>query len=232
MAGNGTRYPEELIQKALELSDKIGLEKTAEQLKVNYKTLSYWRGKRKKKLEEQKSKKLECVVPVLDPERELKDNPKITFQKAEKEFRRGQIYYVYKGVTVGNEIATGRPAVIVSNDRINSKFDTLTVVFLTTKSKSVMPEHVTIESSGTMATVLAETITTMDKSRFREYIGECTPEEMKAIDKAVLATMDLEKCASEMIEQPLDIRIAALMAERNAYKNMYEKLLAKLIVPH
>lgn len=229
MAGNGARYPEEIKKKALELSDKIGLEKTAEELGINYKTLSYWRGLRKKREQENLTKKLECVVPIIDPEKELKNNSFVTFQKAEKEYKRGQIYYVSKGTTVGYETASGRPAIIVSNDKLNAQFNTVVVIFLTTKSKSAQPEHVTICSSGTYATALAECTTNIDKSRLKEYIGECTPEEMRAIDKSLLAAMDLEKCASEMIEQPLDIRIAALMAERNAYKNMYEKLLAKII---
>ena len=225
-----TKYTIELREKALKLSDEIGNKKAAEELGINVKTLDYWRSVRKRQDNKKKQSKLSKVVYTkeLNPKEELKNNPKITFQAAEeplKDFKRGEIYYITQMPTVGCEIATGRPAVIVSNDNINKKLNTLEVIYLTTKLKSIAPEHVMIRSSGAIATTICEQVSTVDKTRFREYIGMCTPDEMKLIEKAILHSLGLDKYASDLMSDDQIIsRITGIKAERDAYKDMYARL--------
>lgn len=225
-----TKYTIELREKALKLSDEIGNKKAAEELGINVKTLDYWRSVRKRQDDNKKQSKLSKVVYTkeLNPKEELKNNPKITFQAAEepiKDFKRGEIYYITQMPTVGCEIATGRPAVIVSNDNINKKLNTLEVIYLTTKLKSIAPEHVMIRSSGAIATTICEQVSTVDKTRFREYIGMCTPDEMKLIEKAILHSLGLDKYASDLMSDDQIIsRITGIKAERDAYKDMYARL--------
>ena len=58
--------------------------------------------------------------------------------------RRGDIWYISPGTTVGSEQHSGRPAVVVSSDAANAHSMTVEVVYFTTQPKRDMPTHVTI----------------------------------------------------------------------------------------
>lgn len=222
-----SKYDYETRKKALELSDKIGFKQAAEQLNIAFSTLSYWRKQRK----QQEEKKLSGVQKPLNVKQELAGNPYVTYTQEEeekKDFKRGEIYYVNRTYTTGAEIAQGRPAVIVSNSGINQNLNTIEVVFLTTKPKALLVEHPTIKSSGLLATVLCEQISTVDASRIKEKIGECTPEEMEKIDNGLLSSLGLNKYSVAYASSDKVLaRVSALMAERDAYKDMCNRLLQK-----
>lgn len=59
-----------------------------------------------------------------------------------KSVKRGDIYYIERNKSVGHEMRAGRPAVIVSNDALNCKLNTVEVVYLTTSLLS-LTERVT-----------------------------------------------------------------------------------------
>lgn len=227
MAGNGARYSDEFKQKALDLSEKIGNKKAAEQLGISSCTIDYLRYKRNK---EQKAMSKNKTKPSIEKEKTQSKEIKIEFQIPQVDtnpFKRGKIYYISRTNNVGAEIGKSRPGIIVSNDNINKDYDTLEVIFLTTKIKSATPEHVMIKSSGITSLAVCEQISTIDKGRVREYIGECTEDEMKAIDRAILASMALD----DYVEEPLnnDQQLLTIKAELKAYKDMYEKLLNKYL---
>lgn len=106
---------------------------------------------------------------------------------------RGQIYYINsrKGVD-GSEQQQNRPAVIVSNDTNNLFSGTVEVVYLTTKPKRNLPTHVSISSSPKPSTALCEQVTTVSVNRVHNLLGECTPEEMNAIDRAMIISLGIE----------------------------------------
>ncbi len=217
MAGNGNRFSGELVQKALDYSEKYGNKKAAEMLGLSKSQIYNLRSRWKKKLASMNKEK-----PTTE------EKPNIEFKLPEIDetpFKRGKIYYISRTGAVGSEMKKNRPAVIVSNDDINKKLGVVEVVFLTTAQKSVVPEHVVIQSSGTSAITICEQITTIDKSKIREYIGECTEEEMKLIDKALLASLKLENYIAEPISDSL--QVVKIKAERDTYKELYDKLLNK-----
>ena len=230
MSGNGSRYSKELREKALKLSDEVGNKKAAAELGINTKTLDYWRCVRKREQEKKLKAKLSKVVHVddIDPELELKDNPNISFQSSNDPpcfYKRGEIYYISRGTTVGSECASGRPAVIVSNDTLNKNMHSVEIIYLTTQIKPLMNEYTTIKASGCISTVLGTQITTIDKSRIGNYMGECTPEEMAKIEKCILYSMGLEKyCSDLMSDDQIISRITGIKAERDAYRDMYARL--------
>lgn len=231
MAGNGSRYSNELREEALKLSDEIGNKAAADKLGINIKTLAYWRTVRKR----QEEKKLNCVQRTHDLGEEIKDNPYVTFQPSEKqeekEYHRGEIYYVAKYATTGCEIATGRPAIIISNDRINNSLNTVEVVFLTSQVKPLTPEHILTRSSGRMSTVIGEQISTVDKNRIREFIGECTPDEMQKIELGLLHSLGLEKYADKrMSDEQVILRLSEMKAEKDALKAMYDRLFDRVMM--
>jgi len=225
---NYKRWSDDEKEHALKLVDKFGVEKTSRKLGIASSTIHYWKSQRNKK----EVKKTSMIIQPIDPNKELKDNPNITFQSqgADRQFKRGEIYYVSQRPSVGVEMVAGRPAVIVSNDRLNENLSCVEVVYLTTKTKCIAPEHISIRSSGVLATTICEQITTIDKSRIREFVGECTPIEMKLINKALLYSLGLGEYVKEtMGDDEIVARISSVVAERNAYQELTERLLDRLM---
>lgn len=216
-------YPKELKEKALKLSDEIGNKAAAESLNLSVKTIATWRLQRKKnqKQTDNISNSKSETTSIKTPNSQNED------QTCECSFKRGQIYYISKGFQVGNEMYTGRPAVIVSNDRLNSKLNIVEVVFLTTRTKCVAPEHIIIHSSNTTATAICEQITTIDKSRLQEYVGTCTQEEMELIDMAIIASLGLEQHIHEATDS--NNKITKLEIQLESYKSIIDKFFEKAL---
>lgn len=105
------------------------------------------------------------------------------------EYKRGNIYHVAYGQvnSVGDEIWSDRPAIIISNDVSNKHSGVVTIVYLTTsKKKRLRPTHVPILSGESQALAMCEQIFSVDKTRIKEYIGTITDEEMANIESALL----------------------------------------------
>lgn len=149
---------------------------------------------------------------------------------------RGEIYYIENNLvrfTTGSEQQGGRPGIIVSNEKCNEFSNVVEVVYLSTKTKTgkYMPTHVNVMAS-LPSVAKCEQIHSVDKIRLCEHIRDCTEEEMKEIDKALLISLGLDVAEAED-EKPLAIPVPAekmvdllkLEAEKNIYKNLYESLL-------
>ena len=141
--------------------------------------------------------------------------------------KRGEIYYVLPaGMTSGHEIRSGRPAVIVSNDILNATSDVVEICFMTTQPKRPMPTHVVTKASGINSTILAEQINAVSTSRVGEFIGVLNDDDLMRLDKALTASLGI---ATEPVPATDVSTIAKLEAERDAYKRLFEDLMAKLI---
>lgn len=216
-------FSQSTINQMVECAEKYGTKVAAEKFNVSNSTIYYH--KKKKRADEARK-----LSHVITPKEEIKDNPNITFQSEGMEYKRGDIYYIHKFDTVGKEMATGRPAIIVSNDRCNAKLDTVQVVFLTTKNRCIAPEHFTIQATGVTSTVICEQITAVDKRRIGNFIGSCTPDEISLLNKALLASLDLDEYVSRKLsDEQIIARITAIKAERDAYKRIYDELFEKMM---
>jgi mRNA interferase MazF len=159
--------------------------------------------------------------------------------------KRGELYYIEPGHYTGSEQASGRPAIIVSNDKCNLSSEVVEVVFLTTAPKVDLPTHVTIRSTVKPSTALCEQVTSVSSIRVGSYIGKCTDVEMEAINQAIAISLDIERSTprkvntiirSEHKEVPetdalvkrLEIELAVCKRERDMFENMYDKLLDKI----
>ena len=159
----------------------------------------------------------------------------------EFQIRRGDIFYVNRfGDTFGSEQRSGRPAIVVSNDMNNEFSQTIEIVYCTTKPKKDLPTHVTVWSTNTPSTVLCEQISTVDKNKLGDYIGNCNEGEMKAIDEAMCISLDLSchpDTKPKVVDPPAqvqkksneDIDAQRVAIERDMYKRMYESLLDRLV---
>jgi len=150
---------------------------------------------------------------------------------------RGDIYYIEHYLTEGSEQRAGRPAVIVSNDMNNNYSPTVEVVYLTTQPKSDLPTHVTIRSTNRESIALCEQITSISKDRIGDFVCTASPDELERINTALLVSLSLEpapvKKAEAKIAVPAPAKAetdAAVTAERDVYKKLYEDLLARVLV--
>ena len=114
----------------------------------------------------------------------------------EHNIKRGDIFYVDFGITIGSVQGRLRPVVILQNDMGNKHSPTLIVATITSKSnkKREMPTHIVFNMDGLTkeSIVQLEQITTIDKQQLINYVGAMPEAVMKKIDKAVKISLALE----------------------------------------
>lgn len=167
--------------------------------------------------------------------------------------RRGDIYYVESIYSVGSEQRSGRPAIIVSNEKNNEHSGTVEVVYLTTQPKADLPTHVLIRSTDRESTALCEQITSVAVERIGNYKGHVTDTEMANLEIAMLVSLDLqmgpvkEKVVEVIKEVPVEVikevpveptgsqteaalaaELAAANAKYEVLQAMYESLLSRV----
>lgn len=162
--------------------------------------------------------------------------------------KRGDCFYIESIYNeVGSEQKSGRPAIIVSNEKNNVNSETVEVVYLTTKEKSRLPTHVTIYSAPRESTALCEQVTSISTSRIGKFMSHLTKEEMTQVDIALLISLDLtidqepreiikevpavKKVPSVATYRPITqderrsiMERTRIEAERDLYKKMYDDL--------
>ena len=110
---------------------------------------------------------------------------------------RGQVYRCKLGVGIGSEECKERPCVILQYNPAN-KTSPNTLVAPITHSTSKLPIVVPIadktDATGKVildGNVLLGNITCVSKARLGNYITDLTADEMKAVDKAISLSLDL-----------------------------------------
>lgn len=110
---------------------------------------------------------------------------------------RGDIFWVNLDPTIGTEIRKRRPAVIVSNDAANKRYDQVTLIPLTSqKLDLVEPFQVFLssENSGLSkdSKALSEQVRTVSKKRLDSRVGRVNETMMQKIEDALKIHLDLE----------------------------------------
>ncbi len=105
--------------------------------------------------------------------------------------KRGEIWWVALGPSVGGEIKKPRPAVIVSNNAANKYLNRVQVVPLTSSSKRLYPSESYVLVGGMRNKAMADQIMTASKKRLTRKIGKVTPEEMGTLERAIKTHLDL-----------------------------------------
>ena len=110
---------------------------------------------------------------------------------------RGQVYRCKFGVGIGSEECKERPCVILQYDSAN-KSSPNTIVAPITHTTSRLPIVVPItaqtDASGKTildGNVLLGNITCISKARLGDYITDLSAQEMKAVDKAISLSLDI-----------------------------------------
>ena len=104
-------------------------------------------------------------------------------------YKRGDIFLVDLGETVGSEQGGIRPVIIMQNDIGNKYSPTVIVATITSKqTKAKLPTHVELKACECAldrdSIVLLEQIKTLDKSRIINYIGRLNNKQMSKIERA------------------------------------------------
>jgi len=114
----------------------------------------------------------------------------------ERRIKRGDIFYVDLTYGVGSEQNGVRPVLIVQNNTGNKYSNTFIVAVITSRtvSKAKLPTHYFLNAQqglGRDSLILLEQIRTIDKARFKDYIGTLDCEIMKKVDKALAISVGL-----------------------------------------
>ena len=163
--------------------------------------------------------------------------------------KRGDIYYVERSQyapSTGSEQWSGRPAIIVSNDKNNEFSQTVEVVYLTTRPKVDLPTHIDIRSTGKLSVALCEQVTSVAIDRLGNYVAYCTDQEMQMIDAALAISLDIDcepqvKAVEKIVEKAVPVEVSAphvsesseevirLQTERDMYKSLYQQMFERLL---
>lgn len=110
--------------------------------------------------------------------------------------KRGDVYTANLDPVIGSEQGGFRPVIIIQNDLGNLHAPTVIVIPLTSSAgKPALPTHVSIrESEGGLrrpSTALCEQVRTVEKTRLKRRLGSLAPGTLKAVDRALRASMDI-----------------------------------------
>jgi mRNA interferase MazF len=107
--------------------------------------------------------------------------------------KRGEVWWVEFGPSIGSEIRKTRPAVIVSNDAANRNLARVVVIPMTSNVSRVYPGETIVTIGGQQSKVMADQIMTADKVRLKSQIGTLSKAEMVAVDDVIRVQLALPK---------------------------------------
>jgi mRNA interferase MazF len=104
---------------------------------------------------------------------------------------RGEVWWVDFDPAVGGEIKKRCPAVIVSNDSANRFLNRVQVVPLSRNTSKLYPSEAKVRIRDAESKAMADQITTADKSRLTERIGNLSATDLRAVEAAIRVQLSL-----------------------------------------
>jgi mRNA interferase MazF len=101
------------------------------------------------------------------------------------------VFWVALDPTLGSEIKKTRPAIVVSNDSCNRFGSRVVVLRVTSHVDSLYPGEALVRIKGRPARALGDQIRSIDKARLRTRIGTLSPDDLAAVDEALLITLGI-----------------------------------------
>lgn len=105
--------------------------------------------------------------------------------------KRGEVWWVNFEPSVGGEIQKQRPAVIVSNDASNKHLNRVQVVPITSNTEKLYPSEAYVTLNGDERKAVADQLTTVSKTRFKNTIGRLSSADMKKVEQAIRLQLDM-----------------------------------------
>ena len=114
-----------------------------------------------------------------------------------RNIRQGDVWFVEAapvpgGGTVGNEIWSGRPGIVVSNDVINERSGVVQIVYLTSnKRRYSNVTHVLVHANGQDSIAVCNQVANVDTSRLTNHLGRITQDELQEIQNGISFALGL-----------------------------------------
>lgn len=155
----------------------------------------------------------------------------------EVKFERGQVWYVRYDDSIGDEMAIGRPVLILSNQDDIDEMGTVVVAYMTTglrKSRNV----VKAKFRGKDQFVHCSQLATMSKDRLSEYLGKLNDSCMTYVSKVLMTAIgcdvtteseDIESETPMEEEKTVVMDKSELEMELAVYKRLYEKAVSEVV---
>lgn len=141
---------------------------------------------------------------------------------------RGEVYWVSVDDSVGSEIQTGRPAVVISGNKANELLPTVIIAYITSQGKP-SPSNVSIRFNGEPRRVLCNQLRTIDKQRLTRYELTLDEPEMIRVTGALACSMCIPLATAMKKESVEDPEKTALKAECDMWKRLYNVTMDQLV---
>ena len=151
----------------------------------------------------------------------------------EQEIKRGDVWWISLDDSIGYEMQTGRPALVISADGMNEKLSTVVVAYMTTSDSISSPSKVKVYLHGKTNAVLCNQLRTVDKNRLTTYVASLSEEDMRRVMGALALTLCIPypappvKKAPEVAKNNSDV--VALQVELDLLRKQYDIVLEKLV---
>ncbi len=105
--------------------------------------------------------------------------------------KRGEVWWVNFGPSIGGEIQKQRPAVIISNDASNKYINRLQVVPLSTQVSHLYPSEAQVTLNGKPNKAMADQLMTVSKLRLTNMAGRLSSSDLKKVERVVTMQLGL-----------------------------------------
>ena len=110
---------------------------------------------------------------------------------AEQHPRRGEVWWVGFGPSVGGEIQKRRPTIVVSNDQANRHLNRLQVVPITSNVERLFPSEAYVTVEGEPRKAMADQLATVSKERLGGRVGRLDAADLRGVERAIRVQLGL-----------------------------------------
>lgn len=105
--------------------------------------------------------------------------------------RRGEVWWVRLGPTLGSEIKKTRPCLVLGTDVLNQRRRTVVVIPLSAAPQAAPPLLVPVVCANRNAVAVMDQIRAVAKERFTRRIGELSAEDLFSVEEALRLVLEL-----------------------------------------
>jgi mRNA interferase MazF len=105
--------------------------------------------------------------------------------------RRGEVWWIAFGGSLGGEIQKTRPGVIVSNDASNQHANRVQIVPLSSNTDKIYPCEAKVRIGGKESKAMADQIVTVSKDRLTTQVASLSEDDMRSVEIAIRIQLGL-----------------------------------------